>query len=45
MEVNGQLFEVVKKIQAKSRLVRIGSIPLSELGRLKSYMLNCKTEG
>ncbi|KAL3511844.1 hypothetical protein ACH5RR_024561 [Cinchona calisaya] len=28
MEVNGQFFEVVKKIKAKARLVQIGSVPL-----------------
>ncbi|KAL3526395.1 hypothetical protein ACH5RR_011051 [Cinchona calisaya] len=44
MEENGQLFEVVKKIQAKARLVQIGSIPLSELGKLKAYMLNVRSQ-
>ena len=45
MEDNGQFFEVVKKIQAKARLVRIGSIPLNELGRLKACMLNTRSQG
>ncbi|XP_071915572.1 protein RST1 isoform X5 [Coffea arabica] len=44
MEDNGQFFEVVKKIQAKARLVRIGSIPLNELGRLKACMLNTRSQ-
>ena len=45
MEDNGQFFEVVKKIQAKARLARIGSIPLNELGRLKACMLNTRSQG
>ncbi|KAJ6754277.1 FOCADHESIN FAMILY MEMBER [Salix purpurea] len=36
--------EVLKKIQAKVKLVRMGSIPLTELGRLKAYMLNSKSK-
>ncbi|KAK3033054.1 hypothetical protein RJ639_035680 [Escallonia herrerae] len=38
------VLEVKKKIQAKARLVNIGSIPLSELGKLKAYMLNCRSQ-
>jgi hypothetical protein len=37
--------EVLKKILAKVKLVRMGSIPLTELGRLKAYMLNSKSKG
>lgn len=36
--------EVLKKILAKVKLVRMGSIPLTELGRLKAYMLNSKSK-
>ncbi|XP_020534243.1 protein RST1 isoform X3 [Jatropha curcas] len=42
---DGQFNEVLKKIVAKAKLVRIGSIPLSELGRLKAYILNSKFHG
>ncbi|KAK3032084.1 hypothetical protein RJ639_036298 [Escallonia herrerae] len=38
------VLEVKKKIQAKARLVNIGSIPLSELGKLKAYMLNSRSQ-
>lgn len=40
-----QLSEVVKKMQAKAKLVRIGSFPLTELGKLKAYILNFKSLG
>ncbi|KAA8530205.1 hypothetical protein F0562_004914 [Nyssa sinensis] len=40
-----QLFEVIKKIQARSRLVRMGSIPPSELGKLKAYISNARSHG
>ncbi|XVF58011.1 hypothetical protein PTKIN_Ptkin07bG0028200 [Pterospermum kingtungense] len=40
-----QFVEVLKKIQAKAKLVRIGSIPLTELGKIKSYLLNSKSPG
>ncbi|XP_019185386.1 PREDICTED: protein RST1 isoform X4 [Ipomoea nil] len=43
IEANSQL-ESVKKIQVKSRLVQTGSVPFSELGKLKAYMLNCRCE-
>ncbi|KAJ6965744.1 hypothetical protein NC652_003584 [Populus alba x Populus x berolinensis] len=36
--------EVLKKILAKVMLVRMGSIPLTELGRIKAYMLNSKSK-
>nr|GME01697.1 protein RST1 isoform X2 [Ipomoea batatas] len=45
IEANGQQLESVKKIQVKSRLVQTGSVPFSELGKLKAYMLNCRCEG
>nr|GMC62090.1 protein RST1 isoform X1 [Ipomoea batatas] len=44
IEANGQQLESVKKIQVKSRLVQTGSVPFSELGKLKAYMLNCRCE-
>ncbi|XAR51899.1 hypothetical protein NMG60_11006692 [Bertholletia excelsa] len=37
--------EVVKKIQAMAMLVRLGSISLSELGKLKAYILNTMSDG
>lgn len=40
-----QLSEVRKKIQAKAKLVRIGSFPLAELGKLKAYILNFEPLG
>ncbi|XP_057481675.1 protein RST1 isoform X1 [Actinidia eriantha] len=45
VEGDGDFSELSKKIQVKARLVRIGSIPLSELGKLKSYLLNTKSDG
>lgn len=39
------LREVKKKIKAKVRLVRIGSLPMAELGKLKGYILNTSSEG
>lgn len=44
IKASGQ-FESVKKIQVKSRLVQTGSVPFSELGKLKAYILNCRCEG
>ncbi|KAF8408286.1 hypothetical protein HHK36_007435 [Tetracentron sinense] len=41
----GKFIELVKRIQARARLVRIGCIPLSELGKLKAYILNTKSDG
>ncbi|KAK4603584.1 hypothetical protein RGQ29_012198 [Quercus rubra] len=41
----GQFIDVVKKIQVKAKLVRIGSLPLTELGRLKAYILNSESRG
>ncbi|GAB4846720.1 hypothetical protein Ancab_025728 [Ancistrocladus abbreviatus] len=35
----------VKKIQARAWLVRLGSFPLTELGKLKVYILNAASEG
>ncbi|XWS44143.1 hypothetical protein CRYUN_Cryun15aG0019200 [Craigia yunnanensis] len=40
-----QFVEVLKKNQAKAKLVRIGSIPLTELGKIKSYLLNSESLG
>lgn len=42
---DGRLLEVLKKIQAKAKLVKIGSIPLTELGRLKALILNTDSDG
>ncbi|VVA17769.1 PREDICTED: RST1 [Prunus dulcis] len=42
---DGQLIEVLKKVQTKAKLVRIGSIPLTELGRLKALILNTESNG
>lgn len=38
-------FQTLKKFKAKAALVRIGSIPVVELSKLKDYMLNTDTEG
>ncbi|KFK33679.1 hypothetical protein AALP_AA5G045700 [Arabis alpina] len=35
----------IKKIQAKAKLARVGSIPFSELGKMKSTILNCEQSG
>ncbi|XP_038998451.1 protein RST1-like [Hibiscus syriacus] len=37
--------EVLKRIQAKAKLVRTGSIPMAELGKSKSYLLNSEPLG
>ncbi|XP_061373555.1 protein RST1 isoform X2 [Gastrolobium bilobum] len=37
--------EVQKKVLAKIKLVKIGSLPLIELGKMKSYILNSKSPG
>jgi hypothetical protein len=42
---DSHLREIKKKIQVKARLVRIGSLPIAELGKLKSYILNTSSEG
>ncbi|XP_022852857.1 protein RST1-like [Olea europaea var. sylvestris] len=41
---NGHAIKILKKIQAKARLVRIGVISLNELGKLKAHMLSIRTE-
>lgn len=35
----------LKKIQAKAKLAKLGSIPFSELGKLKAIILNCEQSG
>ncbi|XP_044502428.1 protein RST1 isoform X3 [Mangifera indica] len=40
-----QLSDVLKKIQAKAKLVRVGSFQLTELGKLKAYILNFEPLG
>jgi hypothetical protein len=37
--------EVQKKVHAKIKLVKIGSLPPIELGKMKSYILNSKSQG
>ncbi|KAJ1389506.1 hypothetical protein SESBI_38241 [Sesbania bispinosa] len=37
--------EVQKKVRAKIKLVKTGSLPLTELGKMKSYILNSKSQG
>ncbi|CAI8594541.1 unnamed protein product [Vicia faba] len=37
--------EVQKKVHAKVKLVKTGSLPLIELGKMKSYILNSKSQG
>ncbi|KAK4417800.1 protein RST1 [Sesamum alatum] len=43
-EENDQIFKPLKKVQVKAALVRIGSIPLLELAKLKAYMLDTNSE-
>ncbi|KAG7985679.1 hypothetical protein I3843_03G038900 [Carya illinoinensis] len=45
---DGQLtqpIELIKKMQAKAKLVSMGSLPLTELGRLKAYIFNSESHG
>ncbi|XP_019227085.1 PREDICTED: protein RST1 isoform X2 [Nicotiana attenuata] len=37
-------FETVRKIQAKAKLVQSGSLPLTVLGKLKTYLLDCRSQ-
>ncbi|KAF1859358.1 hypothetical protein Lal_00009942 [Lupinus albus] len=37
--------EIQKKVRAKIKLVKAGSLPLVELGKMKSYILNSKSQG
>ncbi|KAL6551467.1 hypothetical protein OROGR_007621 [Orobanche gracilis] len=39
-----EFLDALKKVQAKAALVRIGSIPLSELAKLKAFILNINSE-
>ncbi|KAL0377399.1 UNVERIFIED_CONTAM: protein RST1 [Sesamum radiatum] len=43
-EENDQIVKPLKKVQVKAALVRIGSIPLLELAKLKAYMLDTNSE-
>lgn len=45
IQEGGQLFEAKKRMIARTRLVKIGSIPLTELSKLKSYALNTRSDG
>ncbi|KAF5961960.1 hypothetical protein HYC85_003169 [Camellia sinensis] len=45
VEGDGEFSKVVKTMQAKAKLVQIGSIPPSELGKLKAYLLNTRSDG
>lgn len=40
-----QFSEAKKKSRARARLFQIGSVPLAELGKVKAYMLNVRSEG
>ena len=40
-----KLDEFLKKIVAKTKMVRMGCVPLSELGSVKSCILNLKSNG
>ncbi|GJR02143.1 protein RST1 isoform X1 [Tanacetum coccineum] len=40
-----QLFEAKKRMITRTRLVKIGSIPLTELSKVKSYTLNTRSDG
>ncbi|KAF8037585.1 hypothetical protein BT93_B0463 [Corymbia citriodora subsp. variegata] len=40
---NGQFIDILKKIEVKVRLVRSSSIPMAELGRLKTFLFNCNS--
>ncbi|WCJ21056.1 ARM repeat superfamily protein [Euphorbia peplus] len=42
---HGQFDELQKKVVMKAKLVKIGSIPLSDLGLLKVHILNSKSHG
>ncbi|XP_070051905.1 protein RST1 isoform X4 [Nicotiana tomentosiformis] len=37
-------FETVRKVQAKARLVQSGSLPLTVLTKLKTYLLDCRSQ-
>ncbi|XP_057788654.1 protein RST1 isoform X2 [Salvia miltiorrhiza] len=37
-------YETLRKVKAKAALVRVGSIPLAELAKLKAYMLDSDSE-
>ncbi|CAK9322549.1 unnamed protein product [Citrullus colocynthis] len=39
-----KLLEVLKKMKFKAKLTRNGSLPLSELGKMKTLMLNLKSQ-
>ncbi|KAL0344027.1 UNVERIFIED_CONTAM: protein RST1 [Sesamum angustifolium] len=41
---NDQIVKPLKKVQVKAALVRIGSIPLLELAKLKAYILDSNSE-
>ncbi|KAL5152789.1 Protein RST1 [Glycine soja] len=41
----GKSIEVQKKVCAKIKLVKTGSLSLTELGKMKSYILNSKSQG
>lgn len=45
LDGNVGFLEAKKNVQAMSKLVQSGSIPLSELGKLKAYMLNARSQG
>ncbi|XP_024029477.1 protein RST1 isoform X2 [Morus notabilis] len=45
LQKGDQFIEVLKKVQAKAKLTRIGCLASAELGRLKTHLLNTKFQG
>lgn len=45
LQKGDQFIEVLKKVQAKAKLTRIGCLASAELGRLKTHLLNSKFQG
>ncbi|KAK4367433.1 hypothetical protein RND71_011225 [Anisodus tanguticus] len=43
-DADSMSFETVRKIQAKAKLVRSGSLPLTVLGKLKACLLDCRSQ-
>ena len=45
VQEDDHFIHVAKKIPVRARLVKIDSIPLTELGGLKAYILNTGSHG
>ena len=45
VQKGNQFIEVLKKIQAKAKLVGFGCFTSAELGKVKSLLLNSKSQG